>query len=136
MNLGNELAMQVAAMNPVAVSSDRIDPDVLARQKSIFDTQLAEMNKPPAAQAKILEGKFRKWFTEVCLLEQESVVVPKTTINQLLKNLSTKLGGTVSVVNFIRCQVGEGVEVQKENYTDEISRLTGVASEKPADDVV
>ena len=130
-NMGNDLAMQVAAMNPVAVSSIDIPEDVLARQKAIFDTQLKEMNKTPAAQVKILEGKFRKWYTEVCLLEQESVVVPKTTVGQLLKNLSAKLGGEVSVVNFVRAQVGEGIEVQKENYTDEISKLTGVASEKP-----
>lgn len=123
---GEELAMQIAAMNPVAVSSDRIDSEVLDRQKNIFDTQIKEMNKPAVAAAKIIEGKFRKWYTEVCLLEQESVIVPKTTVNQLLKSLGEKLGGEVNVVNFTRCQVGEGIEVQKENYADEVARLSGV----------
>lgn len=129
--MGNELAMQVAAMNPIAVSADRIAPEVLERQRAIFETQLKEMNKPQAAHAKILEGKFRKWYSEVCLLEQESVVTAKTSVQQLLKNLSAKLGGEVTVVNFIRCQVGDGIETTKENYTDEISKLTGIDSEKP-----
>lgn len=133
LTLGEELAMQVAAMNPVAVSSDRIPSDVLNRQKSIFETQLQEMNKPQAAHAKILEGKFRKWYTEVCLLEQESVVVPKTTVKQVLENFGKQVGGKVEIINFIRCQVGEGIEVAKENYGDEISKLTGIATESHSD---
>ena len=128
-SMGNELAMQVAAMSPVGVSSDRVPADVRARQAAIFETQIAEMNKPAAQAVKILEGKFRKWYTEVCLLEQESVIVPKTTVKQVLENLGKQIGGKVEVVNFVRCQVGEGIEVVKENYTDEISKLSGVSTE-------
>lgn len=113
--LGADIAMQIAAMNPVSVSRERVSQTELDRQKDIFETQLKELNKPQQAWAKILEGKFNKWFTEVCLLDQESVVVPKSSINDLIKSLSIKLGGEVRVVNFHRCQVGEGVEVVKEN---------------------
>jgi elongation factor Ts len=100
-SLGLDLAMQVAAMNPLAVSSDRLAADLVERQRGIFETQLQELNKPPAAWAKILDGKFNKWFTETCLLDQESVVLPKTTVRQVVKNAGTKLGGEVQVLSLI-----------------------------------
>ena len=109
-DLGNDLAMQIAAMNPIAIDASRIPQDEKDRQKAIFETQLKEENKPEKMWEKIMEGKFRKWNTEVCLLEQESVVVPKTTVKQVIKNVGTKLGGEIQVINFVRCQVGEGIE--------------------------
>lgn len=121
--LGNDLAMQIAAMSPLAISVDRLDPDVVTRQKAIFEAQLTELNKPQAAWAKILEGKFNKWYTEVCLLNQESVVLSKTSIQQVIKNVGTKLGGEIQLVNFIRCQVGEGIEKQQSNLADEVAKM-------------
>lgn len=121
--LGSDLAMQVAAMNPSAVSVDRLDPELVTRQKTIFETQLTELNKPQAAWPKILEGKFNKWHTEVCLLNQESVVVPKTTVQQVIANVAKKLGGEIQVVNFIRCQVGEGIEKEQGNFAEEVAKM-------------
>lgn len=123
-SLGNDLAMQIAAMSPLAVSSDLIDADVLSRQTNIFQTQINEMNKPAAAHAKILEGKLNKWYSEVCLLKQESIVVSKQTVEQVIKNISDKLNGTIQVSNFIRAEVGEGLEVVQENLADEITKMT------------
>ncbi len=127
--LGEELAMQVAAMNPLAVSADRMSPEDLDRQKTIFETQLKEEGKPQAMWDKIMIGKMRKWNTEVCLLEQESVVTPKTSVGQVIKNTGAKLGGEITVVNFIRCQVGEGIQTKQECFVDEVSKLSGVESE-------
>lgn len=123
--LGNELAMQVAAMNPMAVDAERLPAELVTRQRAIFETQLQELKKPQAQWDKIITGKFNKWHTEVCLLAQESVVVPKTTVGQLVKNVGTKLGGEITVVNFIRCQVGEGIEEEQSNYLAEVAKLTG-----------
>lgn len=123
--LGEELAMQVAAMNPIAVSSDRINFTDVERQRAIFETQLKEEGKPQAMWARIMEGKMRKWNTEVCLLEQESVVVPKTSVKQVIKNVGTKLGGEITVVNFLRCQVGEGIKTKKDNLAEEVAKMTG-----------
>jgi elongation factor Ts len=103
--LGNSLAMQVAAMNPLAVSSDRLDSGLVARQTAIFETQLKELNKPEVAWPKILAGKFNKWYTEVCLLNQESVVMPKRTVEQQIQNVENKLNTKIDVVFFTRCQV-------------------------------
>jgi len=121
--LGDDLAMQIAAMGPLAISPDRLDPVEVERQKNIFETQLTELKKPQAAWPKILEGKFNKWHTETCLLNQESVVHAKTSIAQVIKNVGVKLGGDVTVVNFIRCQVGEGIEKAKENLADEVAKM-------------
>lgn len=121
--LGNDLAMQVCAMSPLAVSPENISQDDKSRQEIIFRTQLAEENKPAKMWDRILEGKFRKWNTEVCLLEQESVVAPKTLVKQVVKNVGSKLGGEVQVLNFTRYQVGEGIEKKKENLADEVAKL-------------
>jgi elongation factor Ts len=121
--LGEDLAMQICAMNPLAVSADRISPDEVARQKAIFETQLKEENKPEKMWEKIIEGKFRKWNTEVCLLEQESVVIPKTTVKQVIKNVGSKLGGEIQVVNFFRCQVGSGIEKKQDNLAEEVAKM-------------
>lgn len=121
--LGNDLTMQIAAMNPLAVSADRLSADVVDRQKGIFETQLQELNKPQAAWAKILDGKLNKWYTEVCLLDQESVLIPKTLVKQVIKNVGTKLGGDIQVINFIRAEVGEGLEKKQDNLADEVAKL-------------
>lgn len=110
-DLGNDLVLQIAAMKPLAISVDRLDPQEVERQRAIFIAQLTEAKKPQAAWEKIITGKFNKWHTDVCLLDQESVITPKTSITQTIQAVSTKLGGTVEVVNFIRAQVGEGIEV-------------------------
>lgn len=121
--LGDDLAMQICAMNPLAVAPDRMSPDEVSRQKAIFETQLKEENKPEKMWEKIIEGKFRKWNTEVCLLEQESVVVPKTPVKQVVKNVGTKLGGEIVVINFVRCQVGEGIEKKQDNLAEEVAKM-------------
>lgn len=119
--LGINLALQVAAMNPLTVSSDKLDASIFNRQVAIFQSQIDAMNKPQASHTKILEGKMNKWYTEVCLLNQESVVFPKTTVEQMIKNVNAD----IQVINFIRCQVGEGIEKPVDNFVDEVLKMTG-----------
>lgn len=123
LELGENLAMQIAAMNPLAVDAERLSAEDTARQQAIFQQQLTDLKKPAAAWPKILEGKTRKWHTEVCLLEQESIWIPKQTVKQLVANAGIELGGEVKVINFIRAQVGEGVEVKKDNLAEEVAKM-------------
>lgn len=123
LELGANLAMQVAAMNPLAVSPEKISQEEKDRQKVIFETQLKEDKKPEKMWVKILEGKFRKWNSEVCLLEQESVVVEKTAVKQVVKNVGAKLGGEIQVLDFVRCQVGEGIEKKRDNLAEEVAKM-------------
>lgn len=128
----NNIAMQIAAMNPIEVSVDKIPQTDKDRQKLIFETQLRDAKKDEKQWPKIIEGKFRKWNTEVALVEQESVITAKTSIKVLADQLSTKLcneAGKVKILNFTRCQVGEGVEKVQEDYSAEISKLSGVKTE-------
>jgi len=126
--IGMDLAMQIAAMNPIAVSVDRLPVEMVERQKAIFEAQLRELNKPQAQWSRIIEGKLNKWYTEVCLTKQESVVVAKKSIEQLIDSqYAALLGGKIEIVNFIRCQVGEGIEQQtKSDFTDEVAKLSGI----------
>lgn len=120
--LGTDLAMQIAAMGPLAVSSNLLDSSEVERQKAIFKTQLTQLNKQ-IAWPKILEGKFNKWYTKVCLMNQESITHPKTTITQVIDNVAVKLGGKIQVVNFVRCQVGDGINQTKDVLADEVAKL-------------
>jgi len=121
--LANNLVLQIAAMNPLAISPYKLSPDVVNRQKAIFQTQLNEMNKPEAAHEKIMLGKMNKWYTEVCLLNQESVTSPKVSVGDLVSNLGLKLGGEIQLINFIRCQVGEGIDKPVDNFADEAAQM-------------
>jgi elongation factor Ts len=119
-DLCEDMTLQIAAMNPLAVSPDRLDKTVLDRQTAIFQAQIDAMNKPVAAHAKIMEGKLNKWYSEVCLLNQESVTTPKTTVGQLVQ----KLNSDIKVINFIRCQVGESTEkVASTSFSEEVEQL-------------
>ena len=106
-NIGMNLAMQVAATNPLAVSIERIPYNILQKQKDIFTAQLKELNKPQNQWDKIIDGKLNKWFNESCLMKQESIVVSKRSVEQLIKNeYASLLGGELEIINFVRCQVG------------------------------
>lgn len=125
--LGNDLVMQVAAMSPLAVSVESLSPVEIAKQTAIFETQLTEAKKPQVAWPKIMTGKLNKWHTEVCLLNQESVVVPKTTVAQVVANVGKVVGGDITVVNFVRCQVGEGIEkAPREDLQAAVAEAMGV----------
>lgn len=121
----SNVAMQIAAMNPVSVSRERVAQEELDRQKAIFETQLRDANKPEAAWTKILEGKFNKWFTEVCLLDQESVMVAKKSVGIVVSDLGKELGCELKVINFVRLQVGEGIEKKTENLAEAVAAAIG-----------
>lgn len=133
LNFGNDVAMQIAAMNPIAISLDQVSQEEKDRQKAIFETQMRESNKPAVQWGKIIEGKFRKWATDSCLLPMESVLVPKTSIETLANLLSKKLcgeEGKVKCLSFQRIEVGAGIEKPaEEDYASEIAKMTGVKVE-------
>lgn len=124
LQLGEDLLMQITAMNPTAISVENLPTDVVERQKAIFENQLREANKPQTQWEKILTGKLNKWHAEVCLMKQESIIVPKSSVEKVIQQVSAKLGGEIVVVNFLRCQVGEGLETKKnDDFSMEVARL-------------
>jgi elongation factor Ts len=120
-----DTAMQIAAMGPLVIRREEVSADLVAKQKEIFEGQLREdpKPKPEASWPKIIEGKVNKWYSEVALLEQESVVVPGQTIDQLQKAVSKSAGGEVKVVRFVRFERGEGLAKKEENFAEEVAKM-------------
>ena len=103
----HNLAMQIAATNPVAISRDQVPPEILEREKKIYEEQLKEAGKPENIIPKILEGKLEKFYKENVLLEQPFIKNPELTIQDLLNELITKTGEKIVIKRFCRFQIGE-----------------------------
>jgi elongation factor Ts len=107
--LARDLAMHVAAANPLGLDQDGIAPEVIERERSVYAEQVRQEGKPEAMQEKIVEGKMRKFFQESTLLEQVFVKDPagKQTIRQLIQETAAKTGENILVRRFVRYQLGE-----------------------------
>lgn len=103
----HNLAMQIAATNPVAISRDQVPSEILEREKKIYEEQLKEAGKPESIIPKILEGKLEKFYKENVLLEQPFIKNPELTIQDLLNELITKTGEKIVIKRFCRFQIGE-----------------------------
>ncbi|HFQ88841.1 MAG TPA: translation elongation factor Ts [Desulfobulbus sp.] len=101
-----DIAMHIAAANPVAVSRDEVPADLVEREKEIYTKQALESGKPENIVEKIVSGKIEKYISEVCLLEQKFVKNPDLTIQDLLNELIAKMGENISIKRFARFQVG------------------------------
>jgi elongation factor Ts len=107
-----DVAMQVAAMNPPYLTVEDIPASDRAAQAAIYAAQLAEEGKiPEERRASVVDGKIAKWAKEVCLLQQPSVIEPKKTIDELRADIAKQLGGQVTLLPFVRFERGEGIDV-------------------------
>ena len=107
--LGKNLAMQVAASNPISVSRAEVSPKVLEREKAIFKEEIK--GKPENILEKIIQGKVDKFYQANCLLEQPFIRDDKMTVQALLNQVAKSLGDTLQVKQFVRFQLGETVSV-------------------------
>ncbi len=103
---GRDIAMHIAAINPIAVTREEIPGEVVAREKEIYVQQALESGKPEAIVEKMVTGKVEKFISEVCLLEQQYVKNPDLTVQDLLNELVGKMGENISIKRFARFQVG------------------------------
>ncbi|MBI4805467.1 MAG: translation elongation factor Ts [Desulfovibrio sp.] len=101
------VAMQVAAANPLCVSPEQLPADVVEKEKAIYMAQTKAEGKPDNIAEKIVEGRIKKYYKEVCLLEQPFIKDDKLTIQDLLKNLVATLGENIQIGRFVRMQLGE-----------------------------
>ncbi|MCB9604951.1 MAG: translation elongation factor Ts [Polyangiaceae bacterium] len=121
----DDTAMQAAAMAPMFLNKDKVDQNVVAKQKEIYDAQLVEEGKPEAARPKIIEGKVAKWLREVCLVEQASVIESDKTVDQLREDTAKALGTSLELVGFARFERGEGVEKKEDDFGAEVAAMAG-----------
>jgi elongation factor Ts len=123
-DLAKQLAMHVAAANPQAVSVDRVDPALLARERAIFAEQARASGKPASIVEKMVEGRVRKFYEEAVLLEQPWVIDTGLKVRQVIDGAAKELGAAIAVVDFVRMALGEGIERQGADLAAEVAKLT------------
>ena len=106
---GHDVAMQVAAVNPIAANREDVPADVVEHEMGIYKAQAAESGKPENIQEKIATGRLEKFFKEQCLAEQEFVKNPDQTVNEYTAEVAKKLGGSIKITGFKRFQLGEAI---------------------------
>lgn len=106
-NLGNDIAMHIAATDPLAVSSEDISDEVIEKEKEIYSDQAIKTNKPAEIIEKMVEGRLKKFFKENVLIEQDFVKDPNKTIKDIITDTIGKLGENIVVSRFGRFQLGE-----------------------------
>jgi elongation factor Ts len=119
--MGRDVAMHVAATNPVCVDEAGVPAEMLAKERDIVETQAKESGKPDNIVEKMVEGRMRKYLSEITLLGQAFVKDPDTTVGKLLGGAGAKING------FIRFEVGEGIEKKVENFADEVAAQAAAA---------
>ncbi|HBT03723.1 translation elongation factor Ts [Thermodesulfobacterium sp.] len=103
----HDIAMQIAATNPIAVTREEVPQEVIEREKKIYEEQVRESGKPENVIPKIVEGKMEKFYKENVLLEQPFIKNPEVTIQDLLNELIAKTGEKIVIKRFARFQIGE-----------------------------
>ncbi len=113
--LGKDVAMHIAAANPLYLSREAVPADAIARERAIYEAQAKETGKPAAVISKIVDGKLEKFYGDFCLLEQVYIKDPdgKLKVKNILKNAVIR--------RFVRYQLGEGIEKKKESFAEEVA---------------
>ena len=124
--IGKDVAMQIAALNPRFWDKSQVTEDVLAEEKKIMLVQMANdpkmASKPDQVKEKIVDGKLNKFYSENCLLQQEFVKDGDMTVEKYIASAAKALGGTVTFRDAVRFEKGEGIEKKQENFAEEIAK--------------
>ena len=107
LNFAKNIAMHIAATNPLGIRQEDVSEDIINREKEIYQAQALEMGKPENVIPKIVEGKMTKFFKDNCLLNQPYVRDPELSVEDLLNELIAKIGENISIRRFVRFQTGE-----------------------------
>jgi elongation factor Ts len=126
-DLGRKIGMHIAATQPLALSTEELDPAAVERERAIFSEQALASGKPPQVVEKMVEGRIRKFYEEVVLLKQAFVMNPDQTVEALLTEQGKTLGAPVAIAGFARLGLGEGVEKKTDDFAGEVAALTGKA---------
>ena len=130
--LGKDLCMQIAAMNPTFLDKSDVDPATLAKEREIQLTLAKEENakaakpKPDAIIEKMVEGRISKYYEENCLMQQAFVKENKTSVEKHVAEVAKQLGGKVKVVKFVRFEKGEGIEKKVDDFAAEVAAAAGL----------
>lgn len=125
LDLGKKIAMHIAAAQPQALTIDEVDPSNLERERSVLIEQARASGRPEDIIAKMVEGRIRKYYEEVVLLEQTYVIDGQSKIKDVVDAASKELGQPVKLAGFVRFALGEGVEKQETDFAAEVQAQLG-----------
>jgi elongation factor Ts len=123
--LGKQLAMHVAAANPLALDRDDVDASALDREREVLADQARASGKPEEIIAKMVEGRLRKYYEDNCLVEQVFVIDGETKISKVLEAAAKDVGAPVTLTGFRRFQLGEGIEREESDFAAEVAAARG-----------
>jgi elongation factor Ts len=123
--LGKQLAMHVAAANPLALNRDSVNQSDIDREKAILMEQARDSGKPEEIIEKMVEGRLRKYYSEICLLEQAFVIDPDITVEKAVEASAAKASAPIKISNYIRFSLGDGVEKDEEDFAAEVAAVAG-----------
>ena len=125
-DVGKQIAMHIAATSPKSLNIDDLDANLVKREKDVLIEQAVSSGKPKDIAEKMVEGRMKKFFQEVVLNEQVSVIDGETKIKDIIKNLSNKLGTQVILKDFRILKLGEGIEVAENDFAAEVAATAGI----------
>jgi elongation factor Ts len=124
--LGKQLAMHVAAAFPLALDESGIPADLIERERAIGMEKAAESGKPPEVVAKMVDGAVAKFVKENALLNQLFVIDGKTKISDVVANAGKAAGATITLTDYVRFQLGEGIEKETSDFAAEVAAAAGI----------
>lgn len=119
---GKQVAMHVAAMKPEALNVEDLDESLVERERQVLTEQAKASGKPDEVIAKMIEGRIRKFYAEVVLVEQAFVLDGKTPVKTALKEAEKEIGGATKITGYVRLALGEGVEKKEEDFAAEVAK--------------
>ncbi|NTJ42448.1 elongation factor Ts [Agrobacterium larrymoorei] len=122
-SIGRQIAMHIAATNPLAIRAEEVDAAVAERERNVFIEQARESGKPEAIIEKMVDGRMRKFFEEVALLSQAFVINPDLTVEAAVKEAEKEAGAKIEVVGMARLLLGEGIEKEESDFAAEVAAV-------------
>jgi len=122
---GRQVAMHIAAANPMSLSVAELDPDVVARERSIYADQARQSGKPDDIVEKMVDGRMRKFHQETVLLEQTFVIDGERTVAKAVADAAKEIGSPIEISGFVRLALGEGVERDDNDFAAEVAAAAG-----------
>lgn len=119
--VGKQIAMHVAAANPLFLNREAVDTSALDRERDVLSEQARASGKAEDIIAKMVEGRLRKYYEEVCLIEQIFVIDGESKISKVIESLAKELGKPVALTGFVRFALGEGIEKEESDFAAEVA---------------
>jgi len=123
--LGKQVAMHVAASSPRAVTAEDLDAETVEKEREILREQAAASGKPPDIVEKMIEGRLRKFYEEVVLMNQTWVIDGESKVSKVIDAAAKDLGTPIEIAGFVRYQLGEGIERKDGDFAAEVAQLAG-----------